>query len=167
MPEQMIFVRLKPYDPGHGCVLRTYIDHRTGIKFYDPGKWIEIPASLRDWLGKARQVYADPASPPAFDFAKDPEEIETIEAEWKRIQEERRRRAGIQVKKVVKSYTAEDLRKGATGVMTTGDLQHPEPEPALESLPEPAPEEEPPPPPKKKLETPKTRQLGRRARPKS
>ena len=62
---QTLLVRLKPYDPRRGCVLRRYTYR--GIKFHDERGWYRVEKVVADYLRGIRQVAGDDHSPPAFD----------------------------------------------------------------------------------------------------
>jgi len=72
-------VRLKPYDPRRGHVLRRYA-HR-GIRFLVEHGWYRVDADVADHLRTARQVDADPHSLLAFDVCTEDEarQIDTTE----------------------------------------------------------------------------------------
>jgi len=72
-------VRLKPYDPRRGHVLRRYA-HR-GIRFLVEHGWYRVDREVADHLRTARQVDADPHSLLAFDVCTEDEarQIDTTE----------------------------------------------------------------------------------------
>lgn len=64
-----MLVRLKAYDPRHGCVLRRYTYR--GIKFQQERGWYRVTEAVADYLRTVRQDGADPQSPEAFDVCSD------------------------------------------------------------------------------------------------
>jgi len=70
-------VRLKPYDPRRGAVVRRYTYR--GIKFQDINGWYRVTKDVADYLRTVRQVAGDDHSPPAFDICT-PDEAQTIDS---------------------------------------------------------------------------------------
>lgn len=67
-------IRLKPYNPRAGHVLRRYTYR--GIRFESEKNWYPVPLSVAEYLASVRNVADDPQSPLAF-------EVRTREqAEW-------------------------------------------------------------------------------------
>ena len=60
-----LLVRLKPYDPRRGYVLRRYTYR--GIKFHEERGWYRIDEDVADYLRTVRQVPSDEHAPLAFD----------------------------------------------------------------------------------------------------
>lgn len=66
-----LLVRLKPYDPRRGHVLRRYT--YAGIKFQEERGWYRIEKSVAEYLRKVRQVHGEEFSALAFDVCTDAE----------------------------------------------------------------------------------------------
>jgi hypothetical protein len=60
-------VRLKPYDPRRGHVLRRFT--YAGIKIEGSRGWHRVDKDVAAYLETVHQVETDPHSPPAFDVA--------------------------------------------------------------------------------------------------
>ncbi len=69
---QTLLVRLKPYDPRRGFVLRRYTYR--GIKFHEERGWYRVDKDVGEYLRSVRQVPGDEHAPLAFDvkFAEEP-----------------------------------------------------------------------------------------------
>ena len=72
-----LLVRLKPFDPRRGQVLRRYT--YAGIKFQEERGWYRVERSVAEYLRAIREVPTDRYSPLAFDVC--------TEAEAKAIEE--------------------------------------------------------------------------------
>jgi hypothetical protein len=68
---ETLLVRLKPYDPRRGFVLRRFTFK--GVKFHEERGWYRVPKPLADYLSGVKQVDSDLYSPLAFDIASDDE----------------------------------------------------------------------------------------------
>lgn len=68
---ETLFVRLKPYDPRRGHVLRRYTYR--GIKFQEERGWFRVPKDVADYLRAVHQVPGDEHSPLAFDVCTEAE----------------------------------------------------------------------------------------------
>jgi len=66
-----MLVRLKPYDPRRGHVLRRYT--YSGVKIHEERGWHRVSKSVADYLKTVRQVAGDDYSPLAFDVCTDDE----------------------------------------------------------------------------------------------
>lgn len=77
MSSETHLVRLKPYDPRRGCVVRRYTYR--GIKFQDTHGWYRVDRKVADYLRSVRQVPTDEHSPLAFDVCL-PDEALAIDA---------------------------------------------------------------------------------------
>jgi hypothetical protein len=64
-------VRLKPYDPRRGHVLRRYT--YKGIKFSDDRGWYKVTKAVADYLRDVHQEAGNEHSPPAFDVCSEAE----------------------------------------------------------------------------------------------
>lgn len=83
----ILLVRLKPYEPRRGHVLRRYVVN--GVKFHEERGWYRVGKELADYLRTVRQVEHDPYAQPAFDVcteeeAKATDVREQVEAQTKR-----------------------------------------------------------------------------------
>jgi hypothetical protein len=67
----MLLVRLKPYDPRRGHVLRRFTYR--GIKFHDERGWYRVDKEIAEYLRGVRQVQGDKHSPLAFDVCTEAE----------------------------------------------------------------------------------------------
>ena len=129
-----LLVRLKPYNPKAGHVLRTYVVQ--GIKFLHDRGWYEVPDALAAYLKTVPQQDTEPNSPFAFDVCT-PAEAKAIDE-----REARAKRAGDQAKatepNVVRIHAARRGEGGRTavervtktapskeGVLTAADLPKP------------------------------------------
>ena len=70
-------VRLKPYDPRRGFVLRGYTFQ--GIKFRAERGWYKVTEKVAEYLRGVHQVAGNEYSPPAFDVCTE-SEAENIDA---------------------------------------------------------------------------------------
>jgi hypothetical protein len=66
-----MLVRLKPYDPRRGHVLRRYT--YAGIKFQEERAWYRVEKIVADHLRAVRQVPTDEHAPLAFDVCTEAE----------------------------------------------------------------------------------------------
>ena len=60
-----LLVRLKPYDPRRGFVLRRYTYR--GIKFHEERGWYRVDKDVAEYLRAVRQIPSDEHAPLAFD----------------------------------------------------------------------------------------------------
>ena len=65
------FVRIKPYDPQHGCCTKRYSVH--GTCFDEAHGWYEVDDEDADFLRRARQRLGDPRSPCIFEICTESE----------------------------------------------------------------------------------------------
>ncbi|MEO1335611.1 MAG: hypothetical protein AAFV29_08195, partial [Myxococcota bacterium] len=70
-------MRLKPYDPRRGHLLRRFTYR--GIKFQGARGWFRVPKDVADYLSRVHQVAGNPDTPLAFDVYTD-EEARAVEA---------------------------------------------------------------------------------------
>ena len=84
---ETMLVRLQPYDPHRGFVLRRYVYQ--GIKFHAERGWYRVEKSVADYLRTVREVATDPNSPLAFDVGTD-EEAKAIETREENAAKQRR-----------------------------------------------------------------------------
>jgi len=75
-----MLVRLKPFDPRRGQVLRRFT--HAGIKFHGERGWYRVEKAVAEYLRAVRHRSADPNSPPAFDVCTE-EEAKALDAREK------------------------------------------------------------------------------------
>lgn len=107
---ETLLVRLKPYDPRRGYVLRRYT--YLGIKFQAGRGWYRVEKAVGDYLRGVHEVPTDSYSPLAFDVC--------TEEEAKRLEATEHEAAKV-------TQSASDTLKlmvgrPASGVVTTEDL---------------------------------------------
>jgi len=122
MSSETRHVRLKPYDPRAGYVLKAYavnVGRKLPARF-DAGKWYEVPKVMADYLSTVRERENKPHSPLAFDVCKDAKDAKALLR-----REELERQRGKKPEDAVDMATA----------LTTGDLAPPKPA-ALAGKPE-------------------------------
>ena len=68
---ETLLVRLKPYDPRRGHVLRRFAYR--GIKFHEDRGWYRVEKEVAEYLRDVREKPGEPHSPPAFDVCSDGE----------------------------------------------------------------------------------------------
>ena len=83
-------VRLKPFDPKKGHVIRRYTAF--SIRFEEARGWYKVADEVATYLGTVHQVPGDEDSPLAFDVCTE-DEAQRIEAAEKKKAEERARAA--------------------------------------------------------------------------
>lgn len=112
-----LLVRLKPYDPRRGHVLRRYT--YAGIKFQEERGWYRVEKPIADYLRAVREVLSDRYSPLAFDVCTEAEAkaLESTEAEESKV-----KRSATDDLKVVPARPA--------GALTSDDLPKHAPAPA-------------------------------------
>lgn len=111
---ETMFVRLKPYDPRRGHVLRRYTYR--GIKFHEDRGWFRVPKDVADYLRAVHQVPGDEHSPLAFDCCTEAE-AKSLDAKEKESSVTRKT-ASDDIKV---SLPQEDAK--TSGALTTSDLQ--------------------------------------------
>lgn len=84
----MKLVRLKPYDPKRGHVIRRYTVY--SIRFEERRGWYRVEDEVAEYLKTVHQIYGDEYSPNAFDVCTE-EEANQIDVEEKKKAEERAR----------------------------------------------------------------------------
>ena len=114
---ETLLVRLKPYDPRRGQVLRRYT--YAGIKFQEERAWYRVEAPVAEHLRAVRQVPTDEHAPLAFDVCTEAEAkaLEAMESDAAKF-----KRSATDDLKVVPARP--------TGTVTTEDLPKPGPAPA-------------------------------------
>jgi hypothetical protein len=107
-----LLVRLKPYDPRRGFVLRRFTF--AGIRFQDERGWYRVEKRIGEHLRSVHEVPGDPHAPLAFDVCTEAEAkaLETSEAEAAKF-----KRSAMDDLKVVPARAA--------GAVTTDDLPKP------------------------------------------
>lgn len=72
-----VLVRIKPYNPRRGYVLRRYVyaDPKTGTRyrFEEPRGWYVVPVRIGNYLKTIHSSFEDPESPFAFDVVSQEE----------------------------------------------------------------------------------------------
>ena len=109
-----LLVRLKPFDPRRGHVLRRYT--YAGIKFQEERGWYRVEKPVAEYLRAVREVPSDRHSPPAFDVCT---EAEAKALEARESDAAKFKRSATDDLKVVParpagSLTSDDLPKPAT-----------------------------------------------------
>ena len=110
---ETLFVRLKPYDPRRGNVLRRYTYR--GIKFHEERGWFRVPMDVADYLRAVHQVPGDEHSPLAFDCCTEAE-AKSLDAKEKESAVTRKTASDD-----IKVSLPQDDAKGS-GALTTEDL---------------------------------------------
>jgi len=107
-----MLVRLKPYDPRRGHVLRRFT--YAGVKIHEERGWHRVSKQVADYLRGVRQVNGDEYSPLAFDVCTD-EEAKAVDA-----------REEVETK--VRRSATDDVRLSPSrndGVVSTAQLSEP------------------------------------------
>jgi hypothetical protein len=81
-------VRLKPYNPRRGCVMRKYTHGPTNKKFEEAHGWYLVDDGLAHELENVHQIARDPDSPLAFDVT-DLRGAKAIDAAEKKAKEKK------------------------------------------------------------------------------
>ena len=124
-------VRIKPYDPKRGHVVRRYTVF--SIRFDETRGWYRVADEVADYLGKVHQAPHDEDSPLVFDVCTEAEAHALEEAERKKAEE----RAKAAEPNVATPYD-----------LTTADLgSHRSVAPAAPAMPAPPPPPAPVAPP--------------------
>jgi hypothetical protein len=113
---ETLLVRLKPYDPRRGHVLRRYT--YAGIKFQEERAWYRVEKPVAEHLRAVRQVPTDEHAPLAFDVCTEAEAqaIEARESDASKL-----KRSATDELKVVPARPS--------GTVTTADIAKPGPGP--------------------------------------
>lgn len=116
---ETMLVRLKPYDPRRGFVLRSFTYQ--GAKFYEERGWYVVDKAVAEYLRKVPQRDTDPHSPLAFDVATE-EEAKALDA--REEHEAKTRKNAAEAPRVATGrgdLTTEDMRaSGGTRAVATG-----------------------------------------------
>jgi len=100
MAQELVWVRLKPYNERKGFRVRRY--HVFGIRFEEARGWYKVPVTMiydgqerdvAEYLRQVRNDHQDPDSPAAFDVCS-PAEAAAINAAEERVKASREK-AGI------------------------------------------------------------------------
>lgn len=67
MAEQVMLVRIKPYNPKKGHLRRVHIDNENNMRFREGAGWYEVPERIARKLRTELQNPYDPDSPEVFD----------------------------------------------------------------------------------------------------
>ncbi len=108
-----MLVRLKPYDPRRGFVLRRYT--YLGIKFHEERGWYRVDKPVADYLRTVREEPDDEYTPPAFDVCTD-DEAKALDA--KETDEAKVRRAAADEVKLSAART-----EASASALTSADLE--------------------------------------------
>ncbi|MBI5535999.1 MAG: hypothetical protein HY898_24980 [Deltaproteobacteria bacterium] len=109
---ETMLVRLKPYDPRRGHVLRRFT--YAGVKIHEERGWHRVTKAVADYLRGVHQVANDEYSPLAFDVCTD-EEAKALDV-----------RDEVETK--VRRSATDDVRLSPSrndGVLTTAHLGEP------------------------------------------
>ncbi len=105
---ETMFVRLKPFNPKRGHLLRRYTFQ--GIKFHEERGWYRVSKDVAEHLKAVHQVAVDLHSPMAFDVCTE-EQAKATDAKE------------VEAARVKKSPTDQlEVSVGRGDVMTTSDL---------------------------------------------
>lgn len=108
-----LYVRLKPYNPKRGHVLRRYTYR--AVRFHE-GRWYKVPEALARELSDLHQRHGDEDSPLAFDVATEGQARDIEEKERKKLEEEKRKLDNAEM------IGAREIREDALrGTLTTED----------------------------------------------
>lgn len=110
---ETMYVRLKPYNPRRGNVLRRYTYR--GIKFQEERGWFRVPKDVAEYLRAVHQVPGDEQSPLAFNVCSEAEAKNLDAKEEEAVATRKSASADLKV-----SLPQDDEK--ATGAVTTRDL---------------------------------------------
>ena len=119
-----MLVRLKPFDPRRGYVLRRFTYR--GIKFHEERGWYRVEPGVAAYLKDVRQVAGDPRAPLAFDVMP---ESEARALEEREETEAKVRRSAVEATTVAVArpdpgaLTRADLEAAADGGETAGEVR--------------------------------------------
>ncbi len=138
MAEQVMLVRIKPYNPKKGHLRRVHIDNENNMRFREGAGWYEVPERIARKLRTELQKPYDPDSPEVFDVctraaALEIEQFEAIRRQQAaataeepiRLQVRRKAREGVAERKVQPRRDIDDLAeevpsRRAPRIVTTG-----------------------------------------------
>ncbi len=86
-------VRLYPYNPRRGWLMKTYLDpqlgdRRGGMKFLGKRGWYEVSDEVSEELEDVRQQDQDPRSGPAFLIARSPAHAKKLDEDLRDPEED-------------------------------------------------------------------------------
>lgn len=102
-----LLVRLKPYDPRRGHVLRRYT--YAGIKFQEERGWYRVEKPVADYLRGVHEVSTDSYSPLAFDVCTEAEAKALEAGESEAVKVKRSATDDLKVAPARPAVTTEDL----------------------------------------------------------
>jgi hypothetical protein len=113
-PMEVMFCRLKKYDPRRGHVLRRFT--YSGMKFHEERGWYRVDKPTAEYLRKVKQVITDAHSPLAFDVC--------TEAEAKALDEKEREEGALRKSATdnIRLSVPREAAVPAVGALTSGDL---------------------------------------------
>jgi hypothetical protein len=117
---KFLLVRIKPYNPRAGCVVRSYT--YKGTRFREEAGWYRVPLKLASELRELLQDENDPLSQEVFDVLSEEAALQIEERE-----QQRRERATAARPNLAPELRRTDPRRnvlnaGTTGTVTTSDL---------------------------------------------
>jgi hypothetical protein len=109
-----LLVRLKPFDPRRGHVLRRYT--YAGIKFQEERGWYRVEKPVAEYLRGVRETPTDRYSPLAFDVCTEAEAkaLETTETEASKVKRSATDDLKVVPARPAGALTSDDLPKPAT-----------------------------------------------------
>jgi hypothetical protein len=109
-----LLVRLKPYDPRRGHVLRRYT--YAGIKFQEERGWYRVEKVVAEYLRNVREVPSDRYSPLAFDVCTEAEAkaLEAAETEASKVKRSATDNLKVVPARPAAAMTTDDLPKATT-----------------------------------------------------
>ncbi|MBN8616638.1 MAG: hypothetical protein ACK5U8_00425 [Deltaproteobacteria bacterium] len=109
-----LLVRLKPFDPRRGQVLRRYT--YAGIKFQEERGWYRVEKPVAEYLRGVRETPTDRYSPLAFDVCTEAEAkaLETTETEASKVKRSATDDLKVVPARPAGALTSDDLPKPAT-----------------------------------------------------
>ncbi|MGI5865871.1 MAG: hypothetical protein ACOX6T_27965 [Myxococcales bacterium] len=109
-----LLVRLKPYDPRRGHVLRRYT--YAGIKFQEERGWYRVEKAVAEYLRNVREVPSDRYSPLAFDVCTEAEAkaLEAAETEASKVKRSATDDLKVVPARPAAAMTTDDLPKATT-----------------------------------------------------
>jgi hypothetical protein len=118
---ETLLVRLKPYDPRRGHVLRRYT--YSGIKFQEERGWYRVEKPVAEYLRAVREVPTDRHSQLAFDVCTEAEAkaLETTETEVSKVKRSATDDLKVVPARPAGALTSEDLAKPAAAPAAKDD----------------------------------------------
>ncbi len=109
-PMETLLVRLKPYDPRRGHVLRRFT--YAGIKIHEERGWYRVAKDIAEYLRTVHEIPGEPYTPLAFDVCAD-DEAKALDA---------REDADARVRKSATDEVRLSPARADAGVLTTADV---------------------------------------------